>query len=782
MKKILFVINQLYKGGAETSLVNLLNHLDDSKYAAELLILNQCPVEHAISLVGQINKNIKVCDAYQEYQNLSIFDRIRGKYLYTMEQKGAYYLPALDFVRNKQYDWAFFIGEWSSPSFVAYEVQSKIKAAWIHNDLSEAEYFDSGHYFYFSDMFDYFIFVSQNSLKASVEAYPFLKGRAVCIYNINDVEDIRKKSLEECDELIKQPYLLTCANFRQQKNHLRQVRVMAELKRRGVNFTWINVGAITDVNLVNKVRNLCVKEGLSDRFLILGSKENPYCYMKQAEAVTVLSDYESWSMVITEAKILGVPVISTKTSGALEQIEDGKTGKLTEFDVSDIADKIEEFFRDKTLGKRIRKNISNFDNTQDILVSFDSLIAEGVRNKERKKDEKRILYVIDDINYLGGAHIATKLQIQEFLKQGRDISIFSGSIPNLNIREELPEVHFLSWKDFREDVLFHKRLADCMTNQTLTREEKRQKRKMFKQIRIHKDPDYYENYVLPQLAKLFSAYDIICVTSEGSAFRRAAADSSCKKKIQWIHIDYCDWKDKSEWNQKITQNDNEIYQNFDLIVMLTESIKESFCNLYPNLKEKVVVNKNLIPTEKIKKMAQLPKYKNIAPVTFVTVGRMDYQKAYPRLIKILRDLRQDGYNFRWTIVGAGEEFLATEELINQYGLGDWITMKGAMDNPFSIMAKRQIFALLSDFEGIPNTIYEALVLGIPVLATDVGGISSQLTDGENGWLVENNEREIKKKLEYLMLHQEEIKKIKENIKDYFYDNQLVKKINEQIFN
>ena len=58
MKKLLFVISQLYKGGAEMSLVNLINRLDPEKYAVELVILNQCPVENAVSLTGRIHKNI----------------------------------------------------------------------------------------------------------------------------------------------------------------------------------------------------------------------------------------------------------------------------------------------------------------------------------------------------------------------------------------------------------------------------------------------------------------------------------------------------------------------------------------------------------------------------------------------------------------------------------------------------------------------------------------------------------------------------------------------------
>ena len=376
MKKLLFVISQLYKGGAETSLVNLLNHLDEKKYEAELVILNQCPVENAVSLTDRIHKNVKVCDAYAEYQRVSIFDRVRARYLYTPEQKGAYLFPALDFVRNKIYDWAFFVGEWMLPSFVAYEVNARVKAAWIHNDLSEAEYFDAEGYFHFLDCFDYFIFVSKNSLNSSIEKYPFLRDRSVCIYNINDKDYINQRARETIIDFpqTEKPVLLTCANFRTQKAHMRQVRVMAELKRRGIEFVWMNIGATTDKRLVGEVEGLCKKEGLEKQFLISGPKENPYAYIRRADAVTVLSDYESWSMVITEAKILGTPVIATRTSGALEQLEHKNTGILTEFDVREIADEIEVFLTDQTLQKKIRGNIRNFDNTDQIMDDFPGLL------------------------------------------------------------------------------------------------------------------------------------------------------------------------------------------------------------------------------------------------------------------------------------------------------------------------------------------------------------------------------------------------------------------------
>lgn len=785
MKKLLFVISQLYKGGAETSLVNLLNRLDHTKYRAELLILNQSPVEHAVSLTGQIDPKVKVCDAYKEFQKLSAAGRVRAKFVYTMEQKGAYYVPALDFVRNKMYDWAFFVGEWYSPSFVAYEVQARIKAAWIHNDLSEAEYFDAGHYFYFADRFDYFIFVSQNSLLKSVEAYPFLKEKAVCIYNVNNTDTILKRAQEEPQDWPKSdlPVLLTCANFRPQKNHLHQVKVMAELKRRGVEFLWMNIGAMTDQGLVSEVKKLCRKEGLDKCFIIAGPKENPYQYMKRADAVTVLSDYESWSMVITEAKILGVPVIASGTSGALEQIEDGKTGIITEFSIKSMADQIERFLKSSALRKRICDNIRNFDNTKSILHDFYQLLENGRRYAARKRGRGSILYIIDDINYMGGAHIATKLQIRELVRQGRKVSVFAGNIPRIDIREELKDIHFLSPKDFREDIIFNKRTADCMTCRKVLRKERMRKLRQLFAVHICRDKKYYEEHVLPNLKKLFSKYETVCVMSEGSVYRHIVAQAECRKKIQWIHIDYCAWKEKTEWNRKITKDDGEIYKKFDRIVVLTEGIKETFLDLYPHLREKVVVNRNLIPVEQIRAGARAVQLKNTKPVRFVTVGRIDYQKAYPRLVRILARLRQEGYNFRWTIIGGGKEadVDAIKKSIEREQLDEWVKMPGELKNPYLQMREADIFALLSDFEGIPNTIYEALILGMPVLATDVGGVSTQIEDGVNGWLVENKEACILDRLAWVILHPDEVCRVRENNRVYFYDNEHVLENNRKIF-
>lgn len=782
MKKLLFVISQLYKGGAETALVNLLNVIDYSQYEIDLLILNQEPVAGAISLIDAVNPNVTICDAYLEYQKITIFDRVRAKLEYSSEQKGAYWFTALDFVKDKTYNWAFFWGEWCAPSFVAYHVSADKKAAWIHSDISAASFFDSELYFYFFDYFNHFIFVSKKSMETALDKFPFIKGKEVLIYNISNVPYIKSRAEEIIDDYKKplnKKVLLTCANVRAEKNHLRQILVMLELKRRGFDIQWINIGSTAEKERLQFLYEKCAEEKLEKDFLFLGPKENPYKYMRQADMITVLSDHESWSMVITEAKILGIPVVSTKTSGALEQLVDGKTGILTDFTVNNISDCIEEYLRNEEKMAVIKNNLKNFNNTEAILSEFYQLL-QTVDCKQPNKTS--LLYVIDDVNYLSGAHNATFSQIMELYERGGlAITVFSQKVPCCNVRSKVPGVDFVSWREIRAHKVFSSDILNCMFSSSFSGKEKKYRLKLTYKYRIKGQRDILGQYIVPETSSYFSKFDMVCVMSEGSIFREAAANSNCKKKIQWIHTDYCAWKDKTSWTKEITSHDSEIYQKVDVIVTLSEKIRKKMVMLYPNLSDKIIVNKNVVPVDEIVNKAII-KIRNQKKLNFITVGRIDNNsKACYRLLQILSELAEDGYIFRWTFVGDGEDYAGVKSQVESSILKDYIVLKGSMKNPFIEMKKADVFALLSTYEGLPNTIYEALILGLPVIATDVGGIADQVINGENGWLVANDTQQIKEKIIHILMHPDEVLKVTQNVHNYQYDNEEIMKINNTIF-
>lgn len=377
MKKLLFVITQLYKGGAETALVNLLSRISPEDYVIDLIILNQYPVKDAVSLIPMLPENINVFDQWKKTFHIPIFYKIKRKLHYILQNEFEHPSKAIQYVKEKNYDWAFHIGEWSSPKFVANYVRAKNKAAWIHTDLSRLSNFESAGFFSYDNKINYYIFVSKNSLDASVAIFPQLKEKSIVINNIVNDRFIKSQSNEFLPFSESLTVIVTCANIRPEKNHIRQIEVMAKLRDRGVRIKWLNLGSTADEGLYRKLLIEIEKKNLSQDFMFLGAVNNPYPYIKNASAVAVLSDYESWSMVITEAKILGVPVIATKTSGALEQIEHEVTGILCDFDSNDIADKMESFLCDKELQKKIRDNIMGFDSGTDVLNSFRKLVEAG---------------------------------------------------------------------------------------------------------------------------------------------------------------------------------------------------------------------------------------------------------------------------------------------------------------------------------------------------------------------------------------------------------------------
>jgi len=770
-QKLLFVISQFYKGGAETALLNLFKTIDKSKYSVDFIVMNQCPAANAVSLIPDIPEEVLTLNVWEASHTFSAKNMVYEKLVFKKEDVKCDSVIALRFVRGKEYDWAFHVGEWWSPAFVAQKVAAKRKAVWIHSDIAKADFFNPDMLFSYDSYFDDYIFVSQHSMKSSVSTFPFIMRKAHCIYNITDVCAIKKSAQKPIREDYFEkglPVIVTCANVRQEKNHRRQLEAMKILKKRGVDFLWLNIGSTADVERCDELRSAAKAYGLGDRFILTGPRDNPFPYIAQATAVTVLSDHESWSLVITEAKVLGIPVVATKTSGAMEQIEDGVSGILVSFNAVDIADKIETLLTSKDLQHRIRKNLSNFDNiSQSIDAFYEFLNVDSV--KEHEIDFKyKLLYVIDDINYLSGAHVATILQIQELLKRGYDVTVFSTTLPSAKKLVDLNGARFLSWKDFPEDRLYNRRLLDCMLDAKLSTAEKRYKFRLSWEGRIKRNPHVFESLVLPHLSNQFSLYDTVCVMSEASAFRNVVANSTCSRKVQWIHIDYCVWRSKNSWTAEVTKDDESLYQKFTKIVLLSENIRDSFAALYPSLIGKLVVNQNLLPVESIKKKANDLNDEKL--MHFVTVGRVDYQKGYDRLFDVLEELIARGYKFYWTIIGDGEDYQALSQRVANGKLYPYVQMIGARPNPFPYVKRADVFALLSRYEGLPNTIYESMILGTPVIATNVGGVSTQIENNLNGWVIENSSEAIYDGIENILNHPEQIKAFKDALKTYKYEN------------
>lgn len=757
-KKILFVITQFFKGGAEVALLNLLKSLSPAQYEVDFLIFDQIELQTAVSLIPQIPPWVNVCNAAQDEGTIALAKKVFFKVYRKLTKRQLYRQSAYQFVKGKQYDIAFSYGEWMAPEFVATKVSAQRKAVWIHTDIDKARYVDDKVLFGWDFAYQHYIFVSERSKQSAESKYPFLRGRSCVIHNMCDDKKIQELSKEPLQlDIGDKPVLLTVANIRTEKNHLRQIEAMHLLKQKGICFKWLNVGCAADPFLYNKVCSAINSYGLQDDFLLLGADENPYKYMKNAKAVCVLSDYESWSIVITEAKLLGVPVLATKTSGALEQLTDGHTGILCDFNAEDIAEKIRIFLTDEKLSNRIRMNLRGFTTEQVTLQEFEQFVQNFPsaieENKNTTQRRKRLLYIFDDINYLSGAQKATAEQIK-CLANFYNIDIFSLIEPLFSAKELFKSANTIFSPKLRNLQKLHIPFFTVMRSPSFSLRQKLDKFAFAILNRIGLSEWFVEKLIKREFYVLFNSYDTVCVVSEASKLRRLVASLRHPRKVQWIHTDYALWSRFSSWTKGITKNDGSLYERFDIIVCLSEYSRRGFLECFPSLNRKTTVIRNLIAVDEIIEKSKKTSSVNIGKdeYSFITVGRLEEEKRFDRILRVCAALKGRGLRFRWYIVGEGSLYNELEREIKRLCLSDRVVLTGRLENPYPLMCQCNLFALLSDYEGLPVTIDEALVLGLPVLATAVGGIPEQLRGGEWGMLVEPDENSIMNTLAELITY------------------------------
>lgn len=135
-------------------------------------------------------------------------------------------------------------------------------------------------------------------------------------------------------------------------------------------------------------------------------------------------------------------------------------------------------------------------------------------------------------------------------------------------------------------------------------------------------------------------------------------------------------------------------------------------------------------------MIELEKNKN---VQFVTVGRLHHQKGYSMLLKCCHRLIKDGYDFSLWIVGDGELMDELSKESSKLSLGNVVTFTGKQNNPHKFTSKADIFVCSSIWEGYSTACTEAIMLGVPVITTDVSGGKEIIEESECGIVTEINE-------------------------------------------
>ena len=123
------------------------------------------------------------------------------------------------------------------------------------------------------------------------------------------------------------------------------------------------------------------------------------------------------------------------------------------------------------------------------------------------------------------------------------------------------------------------------------------------------------------------------------------------------------------------------------------------------------------------------------PLRLVTVGALAPRKGQEYAIAALALLTKSGLEATLVLVGAGPDEALLRRKASEAGVGDLVSFAGEQLDPRPYLARADIFVLPSRQEGFSNALLEAMASALPVVATDVGGNSEALVDGEGGRIV-----------------------------------------------
>lgn len=229
-------------------------------------------------------------------------------------------------------------------------------------------------------------------------------------------------------------------------------------------------------------------------------------------------------------------------------------------------------------------------------------------------------------------------------------------------------------------------------------------------------------------------YDLAVAYIQGAATCYVMDHVNAGKKAAFLHNEFID----SGYCPELERAN---YERADRIYCVSQSIRDHFAQVFPDLEGKMEVFYNLLDCGKIRRDAcrieDLPPAFARRPgeVALLTAARLAPVKAYDLAVPALALIRARGYDVKWYVLGEGPEEGNVRRLIRRHGLEDSFVLLGAVENPYPCMAGCDIYVQATRYEGCCTAISEAMVLGRPVVASACAGNVEQVRRYGAGLLV-----------------------------------------------
>ena len=385
--RVLIAIHYMEIGGAETSLLGLLQAIDYTKIDVDLFVYRHTGelmplIPHGPELMPEVRKYTTPELPISRVIRMGYIDvalaRLIAKWRYGRMRRrnpsrladdvgGYQYMssavtPLLpDINPDVEYDLAVnFCG---MQDVVLDKVKARRRASWIHTDYSTLDTDRE-----LDRRVDYIVSISEKVTETFAKVYPELAPKIVEIENILSPDFVRSRSAEfdGKDEMPGDIVLLSIGRFSYPKNYDNLPDIARRLVQSvGDGLRWYIIGYGGDEALI---RAKIAEAGMENHVGILGKRDNPYPYIKACDLYVQPSRYEGKSVTVREAQMLGKPVVVTDYPTAGSQVHHGEDGIIVPMDNAGCAAGIADLLADPELMRKLKEQVrkSDFGNMAEV--------------------------------------------------------------------------------------------------------------------------------------------------------------------------------------------------------------------------------------------------------------------------------------------------------------------------------------------------------------------------------------------------------------------------------
>lgn len=350
--KVLFRLRSMEMGGVQKVILDLLNNLSKDKFEFTLL-LNLYQGE----LRNDIPKNVKLLYLTKGKEDFSKNPLLKKIQLAFRLLKLYLYKKFPSFQLKEKYDIEVASSYSEYDMTLNSSIKNSKKIAWFHSEVTY-ERLRSKSWEYIKKMkkFDYVVFCANQIRNLIEEKYGITFSNSSVIYNAVHVDEIKKKAEEYNVDYgkLKKPIFCSIGRLHSRKGYEILVNVHARL----INENYIHsIVIVGDGEEMDRLKKQVIALKVEKTFKLLGTKLNPYPYLKEADYFVLPTKSEAYPLVINEALALEKPIISTRVGGIPEMIDNNINGLLVNCNEEEIYQGMKKFIQNSKFIDDIKRNL-----------------------------------------------------------------------------------------------------------------------------------------------------------------------------------------------------------------------------------------------------------------------------------------------------------------------------------------------------------------------------------------------------------------------------------------